>query len=107
MNEIEKMKHSDIHKKNKLALIAFSLSVVSALILAIIEGDLNKSIYYVTEVSALFLGYFILKHALKKELYYPYYIVLVAYIYALLGIYLFGNNFSLTIIFFFLLFLST
>src|SRR5690625_679174 len=107
MNEIEKMKHSDLHKKNKLALIAFSLSVVSALILAIIEGDLNKSIYYGTEASALFLGYFILKYAVKKEFYYPYYIVLVAYIYALLGIYLFGNNFSITIIFFFLLFLST
>src|SRR5699024_11892503 len=36
-----------------------------------------------------------------------YYIVLIAYAFSIFGIYLYNSNFSLTVIFFFLLFLST
>src|SRR5699024_3036876 len=52
-------------------------------------------------------GYFLIKYLLKKDFYFPYYIVLIAYAFSIFGIYLYNSNFSLTVIFFFLLFLST
>src|SRR5690625_4598087 len=107
VNEIEKIKLSDIRKKNILAISAFSISLVSALALSLVQEDFNKGIYYGIELLLIIGGYFSIKYLLKKDFYFPYYIVLIAYAFGIIGIYLYNSNFSLTIIFFFLLFLST
>lgn len=107
MNAIEEMKLSDLRQKNKLALITFSISVMSALVLSIVHNELGKSIYYGSEVSFIIVGYFALRYAIKKETFYPYILVFIGYIYAIMGIFLYESTFSITIILFFLLFVST
>ncbi|MDY0407628.1 hypothetical protein [Paracerasibacillus soli] len=106
MNAIQQLAISDIKKKNVLALVAFSISIVSAMVLSVIQGEFQKGIYYFTEFALLVIAYYILKY-MKKDFHYPYFLVIIANLFALLGIFLFESNFSLTVIFFFLLFLST
>src|SRR5699024_8592265 len=93
VNEIEKIKLSDIRKKNILAISAFSISLISALALSLIQADFNKGIYYGTELLLIIGGYFLIKYLLKKDFYFPYYIVLIAYEFSIFGIYLYNINF--------------
>ncbi|WP_405096748.1 methyl-accepting chemotaxis protein [Oceanobacillus sp. FSL H7-0719] len=107
MSKVEELKLSDIVKKNFLALGAFSISIFSALALSLVQGEAQKAMYYGSELIILILIYLALKRIIKKDMLYPYFLVSIAYIYAVLGIFLYQSNLSLTVIFFFLLFMST
>lgn len=107
MNEVGQLKLTDIKKKNILALGAFSISLISALSLSLIQGEVQKALYYSSEFIFLIIAFLSLKQIFKRDALYPYFLISIAYIYAILGIFLFESNFSITIIFFFLLFMST
>ncbi len=107
MNRAMQLKYEDIKKKNILTLSTFSFSLLCALTLALIQGENEKGIYYGSELLFLVLGYVIIKHVIKKELLYPYFIVAVAFLSTFSGIYLFESTLSILIIQFFLLFLTT
>ncbi|HHU20657.1 MAG TPA: hypothetical protein GXZ58_10695 [Bacilli bacterium] len=107
MNEVTQLKMSDLKKKNILALVAFGISIISALSLSLIDGETLKALYYGSEVVLLILAFWLMRNIIKKDALYPYFLILVAYIYTIAGIPLFGSNFSFIVIIFFLLFLST
>lgn len=107
MNEVTQLKMSDIKKKNILALVAFGISIISALALSLIDGETVKALYYGSEVILLVLAFWLMRNIIKKDTLYPYFLILIAYIYTIAGILLFGSEFSFIVIMFFLLFLST
>lgn len=107
MTEIERIRLLDITKKNILAISAISVSLISAVIMCIVQEKYGKSFYYGSEVILLSIGYFIFKYGFKRDGLYPYFIIIIAYFYAYIGIFLYESAFATTILFFFLLFLST
>ncbi|SDB83898.1 methyl-accepting chemotaxis protein [Pelagirhabdus alkalitolerans] len=107
MNAIQEMKLNDIKTKNKLALIAFLISLFSGFILSALDGDVFRSLFYGTEIILLVVLYFVFKLLLKKDQLYPYVFIIVAMVYTITSIFLLESTLSITLIFFFLLVLST
>ncbi|MEN2769059.1 methyl-accepting chemotaxis protein [Ornithinibacillus xuwenensis] len=107
MTRALQLKQQDVKKKNILTLSVFSFSLLSALALALVQGQANKGMFYGGELLLLIGSFFIIKYVVKKDNIYPYFIVGIAYISSFIGIQLFSSSLSMLIIFFFLLFLST
>lgn len=107
MNVTEELKLNDTRKKNFLVLIVFAVSILSAFILTIVQKEYNKSLFYGTEVLIIFGSYFTIKHVFKREMIFKYVLVVVAYAYVIIAIFLLGGSFTSALIFFFLLLLST
>lgn len=107
MHAIQEMKLNDLKTKNKLALVAFLISLVSGFALAFLAGETFKALFYGSEIVVLLVLYFVFKHAFKKDHLYPYILIVAGYLYTITGIFLFESTLSITLIFFFLLFLAT
>ncbi|MEC5424622.1 hypothetical protein QGM71_14065 [Virgibacillus sp. C22-A2] len=107
MKAIDALKLSDTRKKNIFVLIAFSISIVSAFILTIVQADFSKSIFYGIELIVLLTSYLIVKYMVKNDMIYKYVLVIAVYGFIFASIILFGGELTKTLILFFLLFLST
>ncbi|MFC4404952.1 methyl-accepting chemotaxis protein [Gracilibacillus xinjiangensis] len=97
----------DIKKKNILTLATFSFSLICAMILAFVQGAAEKGIYYGIELIILVVSYTLIRYILRKDRIYPYFIVVISFLFSYIGINLFGSNLSILVILFFLLFLTT
>lgn len=97
----------DIQRKNTIMLIAFSIAIVGALLVTFVNSDFDKSLLYGTGLLIYIVGYFFIRFAIKKETWFPYFMVLVGYSTMILYTYIFQGGFQTIGIMFFLLFLST
>src|SRR5690625_2196000 len=87
-------------------LIAFSISVIGALAVTFIEQELDRSLVYGIGLITYVIGYFVLTF-LKKESWFPYYMVLVGNTTMIFYILLHGGGLQTLALFFFFLFIAT
>ncbi|GAA0309061.1 methyl-accepting chemotaxis protein [Gracilibacillus halotolerans] len=111
MNNTEQMsvmelRVKDVKSKNVLSMVAFLISILSAAVLSIIEGNVMKIALYGSEFVLLLGGFFVIRF-IKKHFFYSYYLVIIAYAYTFIGIFLLQGSLAFTVIIFFLLVLST
>lgn len=106
MNAIEQMKLADLKKKNMLVLIVFPISLLMGLALSVLQGDINKGIFYGIELAFIVLLFVFIKFLLKKETIIPYALVTSIYLFTITSIFLFGGGLPTTFIILFLLFIS-
>lgn len=104
--EADTLRLQDLKRKNVIMLVAFSIAVIGALLVTIVQGDFDRSIVYGTGLTAYIVGYLIITF-IKKPHIFPYYMVLVGYATMLCYIVLHGGGLQTLGIFFFLLFIST
>jgi methyl-accepting chemotaxis protein len=107
MQTIQDLQYKDLTQKNLLAILAFSFSLVSGGVIALLDGLMMKGLLYVSEIILLWVSFFLLRYLFKKPMIFPYILVTSGYLFTMTGAYLFGSSLSITLIFFFLLFLST
>lgn len=106
MSEADKLRAEDLRRKNIIMLIAFSISVIGALAVTFIEQELDRSLVYGIGLITYVIGYFVLTF-LKKESWFPYYMVLVGNTTMIFYILLHGGGLQTLAIFFFFLFIAT
>lgn len=107
MSTVENLKLTDVKTKNILVMIAFSISIAGALGLTVIQGEYDQSIFYGIELLSIFGSYLILRFLLKKDMYFPYVMVSVAYVFITTSIFIHDGSMGNVIVLFFLLFIST
>ena len=104
---IDQLKLLDIRKKNILVIVAFSISILAALLFTVVQGDYNKSIFYGAELITVFASFVLMKFAFKKENLFMYVMIVIIHLYSISFIFLFGGAWTQTFIIFFLLMLAT
>src|SRR5690625_4362107 len=107
MNATDKLQLEDVQRKNVIMVIAFSIAIVGALAVTIVNKEFNKSLFYTAGLTAYVIGYFIMKFWIKKDFWFPYYMVIVGYGTMIMYVIVFNVGLHTFGIFFFLLFLST
>lgn len=107
MSNTESLTLKDVRQKNFIMLIAFSIAIVGALIVTIINGEPYKSIFYGIGLLIYVLGYIVLSVLLKKDFWFPYFMVIDGYGVMIAYILTFDGGLQTIGIIFFLLFLST
>lgn len=107
METKESLQMTDIRRKNMIMLIAFSVAIAGALIVCFINKDWGEAYIYGVGLAVYFIGYFIISRLLKRHVWFPYFMLIIAYSVMTAYMYLFGGKFETVAIFFFLLFLST
>lgn len=103
---VMEMRLKDVKSKNFLSMIAFLISILSAAVLSIMQGDIGKMVLYLSEFVLLLGGFFVIRF-INKHFFYSYYLVIIAYAYIFIGIILLKGSLAITVIIFFLLVLST
>src|SRR5699024_1063589 len=106
MSETEKLRQTDLHRKNIIMLLAFSFAVLGALAVTFVQKNLDRSIVYGSGLIAYVIGFFILTF-MKRTNWFPYYMVLVGNITMIVYTSLYGGGVQTLGIFFFILFIST
>jgi len=107
MSDTDKLILRDIQKKNIFTLIALSIAVTGALLVTIVNGEIEKTIYYGIGLFAYVLGYIVINHLFKKEFWFPYFMVVIGFGVMIVYTFLFESGLQTIGIMFFLLFLST
>src|SRR5690625_1456701 len=107
MSIIEQLKLEDIKKKNTIILSTFCASVIAALIVALVGKIHTQSLIYGLELTILTILYLVIKFLLKKPMFFPYTMIIVAYSFIIFTILTTGGHFSTIVILFFMLFIST
>lgn len=107
MSNAESLTLRDVRRKNFIMLIAFSIAIVGALLVTIINEEPSKSIVYGGGLIAYVSGYIVLFFLLKKDFWFPYFMVLIGYGVMIIYILVFDGGLQTIGIIFFLLFLST
>lgn len=80
MNAITTMKLEDIKKKNKMMLVAMSISLLAGIGMSIyLRGVAIGAWLYVSQLILLILGYVILSRVVKKDSYFTFYSLFVLY----------------------------
>lgn len=106
MNAVEKMQYEDTLKKNTLMVITMNISLLAAVGLSIVQGELNKTAVFASEIIILTLLYFLFQQWIKKPFLFPYAHLTVVYSAGILAMLLFGSTVQLLLIFFFLVVLA-
>lgn len=107
MSLIDQLKLDDIKKKNTIVLTAFGISILAGFAVTILNKDYSQSIFYGTELVILLALYLSTKFLMKKDIYFPYVMVVVAYGFIIAAILINGGNVNSVVILFFLLFIAT
>src|SRR5690625_562327 len=107
MSIIEQLKLEDIKKKNTIILSTFCASVIAALIVALVGTIHTQSLIYGLKLTILTILYLVIKFLIKKPMFFPYTMVIVAYSFIIFTILTTGGHFSTIVILFFMLFIST
>ncbi|GEM02263.1 methyl-accepting chemotaxis protein [Halolactibacillus halophilus] len=107
MQSVEELQHQDLKQKNLLAIISFSFSIATGAMIAFLDGLTTRAIFYSAEILFLWISFLLLRFIIKKPIIFPYIIILASYTFTIIAIFLFGSSFSIALIVFFLLFLST
>ncbi|WP_190238707.1 methyl-accepting chemotaxis protein [Salipaludibacillus neizhouensis] len=107
MNAFDQLKLQDIKKKNMLTLVTFSISLFMGLLLSLVTSETEKSIYYGFQITTLIGIYVVIKYLFKKETIFAYVFLPVVYLFTIVSILIFDGGLAITLIFFFLLLLST
>lgn len=107
MSNTDDLTIKDVRRKNFIMVNAFSVAIIGALLVTVINGEFNKTIIYglglVIYVSGYMLNYFFL----KRDFWFPYFMVLVGFGTIISYILIFDGGLQTIGIMFFLLFLST
>lgn len=107
MNIIDQLKLEDIKKKNTIILSTFCASVIAALVVSLVSKIHTQSLIYGLELIILTILYLVIKFLIKKPMFFPYTMVIVAYSFIIFTILTTGGHFSTIVILFFMLFIST
>lgn len=106
MSEAERLKVEDLKKKNVIIFIAFSISVIGALLVTFVHKDFDHSLVYAIGLTLYLISYGIVKLT-KQERLFPAAMIVIAFGTMYIYVFLYGGGLQTLAIFFFLLFLST
>lgn len=107
MTNTGKLALKDVQRKNLIMLIAFSVAIIGALLVTIVNGEPQKSIVYGTGLIIYVSGYILIHFLLKRDYWFPYFMVLIGFGVMIIYIFIFQGGLQTIGIMFFLLFLST
>ncbi len=107
MQSVQELQHKDLTQKNLLAILAFSFSIAIGAMIAFLDGLTTRGVFYSAEIIFLWISFLSLRYIFKKPIIFPYIIILASYTFTIIAIFWFGSSFSIALIVFFLLFLST
>src|SRR5699024_11704735 len=82
-------------------------SVIAALIVVLVGKIHTQSLIYGLELSILTILYLVIKFLIKKPMFLPYTVIIVAYSFIFFSILTTGGHFRTIVILFFMLFIST
>lgn len=95
MNAVELSRQQDVKVKNGWILLALGVSVIAALVLAVIINDVPKIITYGSQLIVLVVSYLIFNNLLKgKEKLFPYVLLVLVYAIILISIFVIGGGFA-------------
>ncbi|MFE8700012.1 methyl-accepting chemotaxis protein [Cytobacillus sp. FJAT-54145] len=97
MTAIEDLRHQDSRNKNRLMFIAYSISLLAALLQSLVTGTTDTALFYGTELVLYTILYVAYPKLFKNPLVYSYLTVL--FMYGFTTYYLLTNDNSITIVF--------
>lgn len=80
MNAVTELRKEDLKKKNTILVILFSITLVLGLLEALLSTNFTNVAIYGIEVAIFSLGYLLLKVS-RKDFIFPYFFVMVAYLF--------------------------
>lgn len=107
MEAVEQMKQTDLRQKNYLAFGLFSFTLLAGGILNLFTQDIGTMFIYLTQLLVLAAVFIILIYLVKKPGWFPLVLILLGYSFTYIGTLLTGGGVTLSVIYFFLLFLAT
>ncbi|RSK28658.1 hypothetical protein EJF36_18285 [Bacillus sp. HMF5848] len=107
MGVIEELKMSDIKKKNILLYVVFSISLVAATGQMLVGQEIDKVIFYGSEIIIFSLLLVLLQFILKRPNIFPYASILLVYSYAISAIFILEPSGELLIVILFLALISS
>lgn len=107
MQVVQEMKHKDLKKKNNLTLGLFSFTLLAGGILNVVTQDISTMFIYFTQLTLLTIVFVVLTSLIKKPGWFPVALILFGYAFTFIGTILTGGGVTLTVIYFFLLFLAS
>lgn len=107
MSNIDTLKLRDIQRKNIIMLVAFSISMLGASVVTLLQNEFDKGMYYGSGLILYIIGYFLIRFVFKKDTWFPYFMIYIGYSVIFAYIISFGGSVETVSVFFFLLFLST
>src|SRR5690625_4137241 len=107
MSDTINLEQRDIQRKNNMMLVSFSIAIIGALLVTIVNSEPQKTMLYAIGLTIYVCGYIVLKYILKKDNWFPYFMVLIGYFVMTLYVFIFNGSLATIGIMFFLLFLST
>ncbi|SDN99090.1 methyl-accepting chemotaxis protein [Alkalicoccus daliensis] len=106
METVQQMKQQDLQQKNYLAFGLFTFTLLAAGLMSLFKQDIGTTFIYITEIVVLTAVFVIFTYVVKKPGWFPLILVLLSYIFTYTGIFLTGGGMTITVIYFFLLFLA-
>ncbi|MBM7663480.1 methyl-accepting chemotaxis protein [Bacillus mesophilus] len=97
MTTIQDLKHGETVKKNRLMFIAYTISLVAALLQTLMTGSMDKALFYGTEIILYSALFFIYPKIWKNPLVYSY--VTVLFMYGFTTYYLFTADNTISIVY--------
>lgn len=107
MSSIEELRLKDLRRKNIIMVIAFSIAIVGAMLVTVVNQEYHKTLIYGTGLFLYVFGFIVIHLLMNKPFCFPYFMVLVGYMTIIVYIYLFKSGLQIIGILFFLLFLAT
>lgn len=106
MSNTDRLALKDVRRKNFMMLIAFSIAMVGALIVTLMNSEFDRMTIYAISLIVFVSGYMFNVFVLKKDFWFPYFMVIVGYGAIIYYILMFTGGLQTIGIMFFLLFLS-
>lgn len=106
MSATQTLRQNDLKSKNISLLIAFGIALIGGVIVAYLNDNMNEALFYGIGLIINIFGYLLIKFAFKKEVWFPYFMIVVAYGIMISFIFVFQGELSFIAIFFLLLFLA-
>ncbi|CAM3812274.1 methyl-accepting chemotaxis protein [Alkalicoccus chagannorensis] len=107
MMTIQEMKQRDLRQKNYLAFGLFSFTLAAGGLLNLFMQDMATMAIYFTQLGVLAAVFVLMMYVLKKPAAFPLVFILLSFSFTYSGTFLTGGGITITVIYFFLLFLAT
>lgn len=107
MTSAAQLRIKDVERKNFIMLIAFSVAIVGALFVTLIQQEWNKSALYLIGLTVYIIGYSVIVKVMKKAFWFPYFMVIIGYTVMICYILFYQGGIDSIVMIFFLLMIST
>lgn len=106
MSSTDTLRQNDLKSKNISLLIVLGIALLGGVIVTYLNEYFNEALFYGVGLIVYILGYLLFKFVIKKETWFPYFMIVVAYGIMISFIFVFQAEISLIAVFFLLLFLA-